>query len=201
MIKQGLFSHLSGSQMLYLAFVAYANYQVLKWIFKILKNVATSDFLSIFIYKLTPSSIIQKRIIREKLQKHHEKKQKEKQHQEALELHRKYKAPFFNLQFIAEDRRTLFKGYEDIKWQEGNQKVGESKKPWIIENHEIAFLMFQEMAVYRWQIMKKNKWTPEMEKFWLKILPKKFVSKEKEMTDLEKAMVDFEDDLPTKASA
>lgn len=60
MIKQGLFSNLSGSQMLYLAFIAYANYQVLKWVFKFLKNVATSDFLSVLIYKLTPSSIIQK---------------------------------------------------------------------------------------------------------------------------------------------
>lgn len=201
MIKHGLFFHLNGSQMLYLVFVAYANYQVLKWIFKFLKNVATSDFLGVLIYKLTPSSVVQKRIVREKLRKHHEKKKKEKEHQEALESHRKYKGQFFNLQFISEDRRTLFKGYEDIKWQEGNQKVGDSKKPWVIENHEIAFLMFQEMAAYRWQFMKKNKWTPEMEKFWLKILPKKFISKEKEMTDLEKAMVDFEEDTPTKASA
>lgn len=201
MIKQGLFSHLSGSQMLYLVFVAYANYQVLKWIFKFLKNVATSDFLRVIIYKLTPSSVIQKRIVREKLRKHHEKKQKEKEHQEALESHRKYKGQFFNLQFIAEDRATLFKGFDGIKWQEGYQKVGETKKPWVIENHEIAFLMFQEMAAYRWQIMKKNKWTPEMEKFWLKILPKKFVSKDKDMTDFEKALVDFEDDIPTKASA
>jgi hypothetical protein len=201
MINQGLFSHLSGSQMLFLAFMAYANYQVLKWAFKFLKTVATSDFLSVLIYKLTPSSVIQKRIVRGKLRKHHEKKQKEKQHQEALESHRKYKAPFFNLQFIAEDRRTLFKGFDDINWQEGNQKVGETKKPWIIENHEIAFLMFQEMAAYRWQFMKKNRWTPEMEKFWLEILPKKFVSKNKELTGLEKALVDFEDDIPTKASA
>jgi hypothetical protein len=168
MINQGLFSNLSGSQMLYLAFMAYANYQVLKWAFKFLKTVATSDFLSVLIYKLTPSSVIQKRIVREKLRKHHEKKQKEKQHQEALELHRKYKAPFFNLQFIAEDRRTLFKGFDDIKWLEGNQNVGETKKPWIVENQEIGFLMFQEMAAYRWQFLKKNKWTPEMEKFWKK---------------------------------
>ena len=193
--------HLSGSQLLYMAFVFYANYQILRWIFKFLKHVATSDFLSVLVYKLTPNSVVQKRIVREKLKKHHEKKQREKQQQETLEVHRKYKAPFFNLQFIAEDRATLFKGFDGIKWQEGNQKVGESKKPWIIENHEIAFLMFQEMAAYRWQLMKKNKWTPEMEKFWLKILPKQFVSKEKEMTDLEKAMIDFNDDMPTKASA
>lgn len=201
MIKQFGISHLSGSQLLYVAIVFYANYQVLKWIFKFLKNIATSDFLSVFIYKLTPSTVIQKRIVREKLHKHHEKKKKEKEHQEALELHRKYKAPFFNLQFISEDRRTLFKGYEDIKWLHGNKNVGESKKPWIIENHEIAFLMFQEMAAYRWEFQKQNKWTPEMEKFWIKILPRKFISKEKEMTPLEKAIADFDEDIPTKASA
>jgi hypothetical protein len=193
--------HLSGSQLLYLAFVFSANYQVLKWIFKFLKNVATSDLMSTLIFILTPSSVIQKRIVREKLRKHHEKKKKEREHQEALESHRKYKGQFFNLQFIAEDRRTLFKSFAGIKWQEGNQKVGESKKPWIIENHEIAFLMFQEMAAYRWQLLKKNKWTPEMETFWLKILPKKFVSKEKEMTELEKAILDFEEDISTKSSA
>ena len=49
-------------------------------------------------------------------------------------------------------------------------------------------------------MMKKNMWEPEREKFWLKILPKQFVSKEKQMTALEKAIVDFDDDLPAKAS-
>ena len=201
MIKENVFTHLSGSQMLYLVFIAYANYQVLKWLFKFLKYVVTSDVLAVIIYKLTPSSVIEKKLVREKLRKHHEKKQKEKEHQDALESHRKYKAPFFNLQFISEDRATLFKGFNGIKWQEGNQKVGETKKPWVIENQEIGFLMFQEMAAYRWQFQKQGKWTQEMEKFWLKILPKKFVSKEKKMTILEMAIVDFEDDTPTKASA
>lgn len=200
-MKQNLFSHLSGSQMLYVVFIAYANYQVLKWIFKFLKSVVTSDFLAAVIYKLTPSSVIQKRLVKEKLRKNHEKKQKEKEHQDALESHRKYKAPFFNLQFISEDRATLFKGFEGIKWQEGNQKGGETKKSWVIENQEIAFLMFQEMAAYRWQFQKQGKWTQDMEKFWIKILPKKFVSKEKKMTDLELALVDFENDMLTKKSA
>ncbi len=173
----------------------------MKWIFKFLKSVVTSDFLAAVIYKLTPSSVIQKRLVKEKLRKNHEKKQKEKEHQDALESHRKYKAPFFNLQFISEDRATLFKGFEGIKWQEGNQKGGETKKSWVIENQEIAFLMFQEMAAYRWQFQKQGKWTQDMEKFWIKILPKKFVSKEKKMNDLVLALVDFENDMLTKKSA
>ena len=201
MIQQYPFSHLSGSQMLYLAFVAYANFQVLKWIFKFSKSVITSDLLGVVVFKLTPKSVIQKRLVMEKLRKYHEKNEKLKKHQDALENHRKYKAPFFNLQFISEDRATLFKSFDGIKWQEGNQKIGETKKPWVIENQEIAFLMFQEMAAYRWQFQKQNKWTHEMEKFWLKILPKKFVSKETKMTDLEMAIIDFEDDTPTKVSA
>lgn len=181
-------------------FVAYANYQVLKWSFSAIKSVITSDFLSVIIFKLTPASVINKREVRRKLEIHHVKQQKEKAHQEALESHRRYKAPFFNLQFISEDRETLFKGF-NIKWQEGNQKIGQTKKPWIIENREIGFEMFREMATQRLILQRKSLWSPEREKFWLKILPKQFVSNEKQMTDLEKAMIDFDDDAPTKASA
>jgi len=200
MTNHSLFHQLTGSQVLYLAFMVYANYQVLKWFARLLKNVATSEVIGNLIYKLTPKSVIQKRGVREKLQKHQEKLQRKKDHQEALERHRKYKAPFFNLQFISEDRATLFKGF-DIKWMEGNQKVGQTKKPWVVENQEIAFGMFSEMAAKRRELQRFGRWNPEMEKFWLKILPKQFVSKEKEMTDLEKAVVAFDDDIPTKASA
>lgn len=200
MIKQLGISNLSGLHFVYVAFVFYANYQVLKWIFKAIKATAKSDLLAVVIFKLTPMSVVRKREVRRKLQLYREKEQKEKQHQEALESHRKYKAPFFNLQFISEDRATLFKGFE-IKWQEGNQKVGQSKKSWVVENRELAFAMFQEVAAFRWQFQKQGKWTPEMERFWLKILPKQFVSKQMEMTEIEKAIIDFDDDIPTKASA
>lgn len=200
MIKHGYLSPMTAGQLLTLAFVAYANYQVLKWVFLAFKAVVTSDFLGAVIFKLTPASIIKKREVRRKLQIHYERQKKEKAHQEALESHRKYKSQFFNLQFISEDRGTLFNGF-DIKWQEGNQKIGQTKKPWVVENHEIAFLMFQEMAAFRWNLQRKSLWGPEREKFWLKILPKQFVSKQKQMTPLEKAIANFDDDIPTKASA
>lgn len=160
MIKHSYQHSLSVGQIATLVFVVYANYQFLKWVFLAIKEVATSDLLGVVVFKLTPTSVIKKREVRRKLEIHHLRKQKEKAHQEALESHRKYKAPFFNLQFISEDRQTLFKG-SNIKWQEGNQKTGQTKKPWIIENREIAFLMFQEMSAYRWQMMKKNMWEPE----------------------------------------
>ncbi len=201
MMKHGHIPPMTAGQLLTLAFVAYANYQVLKWVFLALKTVVTSDFLGAIIFKLTPASVIKRREVRRKLQIQQARIQKEKAHQDALENHRKYKSPFFNLQFISEDRGTLFKGF-NIKWQEGNQKIGQTKKPWTVENQEIAFLMFREMGAVRLQLLKRqDKWTPEMERFWLKILPKRFVSKEKKMTDLEKAIVDFEDDIATKASA
>ena len=201
MINFGHAPSFTAGQILVLAFTAYANYQVLKWIFLAIKNLVTSDIMSVLLFKLTPISVIKKREVRRKLQIHYAKQQKEKQHQEALESHRKYKAPFFNLQFISEDRNTLFKGVKEIKWQEGNQKTGQTKKSWVIENQEIAFSMFSEMAAKRLEIQRLGRWNPEREKFWLKILPKQFVSKEKQMTDLEKAMVDFDDDISTKASA
>jgi hypothetical protein len=199
MIKQYVYSYTAG-QVFTLAFVAYANYQVLKWIFFAIKNVVTSDLLGAIIFRLSPSSVIKKREVRRRLEIHHARQQKEKEHQEALERHRKYNSQFFSLQLISEDRATLFKGFA-IEWQEGNQKAGQTNKPWVVENREIAFLMFQEMAAYRWQFRKHGKWTPEMEKFWLKILPKQFVSKKVHMTELEKALIDFNDDIPTKASA
>lgn len=201
MIKHGYATSYSAGQWLTLAFVVYANYQVLKWIFLAIKNVVTSDLLGATIFWLTPHSIIKKREVRRRLKIHHARQQKEKEHQEALERHRKYNNQLFNLQFIGEDRSTLFKSFGGIKWQEGNQKMGQTKKPWIVENREVAFLMFQEMAAYRWQFQKSGTWTPEMETFWLKILPKQFVSKQEQMTDLEKALIDFHDDNPTKASA
>lgn len=194
-----LFS-LTGGQIATLMFVAYANYQVLKWFFSAIKSVVTSDFSSVIIFKLTPASVIKKREVRRKLEIHHAKQQKEKAHQEALESHRRYKAPFFNLQFISEDREALFRGF-NIKWQEGNQKMGQTKKPWVIENQEIAFSMFSEMAAMRHEIQQLGRWSPEMEKFWIKILPKKFVSREKRMTPVEIALANFDNDTPTKASA
>lgn len=200
MIKHGYSTSYSAGQWLTLAFVAYANYQVFKWSFLAIKNVGTSDFLGAIIFRLTPSSVIKKREVRRRLKIHHARQQKEKEHQEALERHRKYKSQLFNLQFIAEDRATLFKGFE-IKWQEGNQKVGQTKKPWVIENREIGFEMFREMATQRWILQRKSLWSPERERFWLEILPKQFISKQEKMTDLEKALIDFNDDNPTKASA
>jgi hypothetical protein len=200
MIKHVHTPPVTAGQLIILAFIAFANYQVLKWMFLAIKSAITSDLLSVVIFKLTPKSVIQKREVRRKLQIHQTRLQKEKDHQEALESHRKYKAPFFNLQFISEDRTTLFKGF-DINWQEGNQKIGQTKKPWVVENQEIAFSMFSEMAAKRFEIQRLGRWNPEMEKLWVKILPRRFVSKEKEMTDLEKAIIDFDDDIPTKASA
>lgn len=203
MIKHGhdLSPSFTAGQILVLAFTVYANYQVLKWIFLGLKTLVTSDLLGTLIFKLTPMSVIKKREVQKMLQTHYAKQQKEKQHQEALESHRRYKAPFFNLQFIAEDRATLFKGFDDINWQEGNQKTGQTKKTWVIENQEIAFSMFSEMAAKRWELQRLGRWNPAQEAFWLKILPKRFVSKATQMTDLEKAIVDFDNDIPTKSSA
>lgn len=134
MIKHGVVPNLTGSQWLYVVFVFYANYQVFKWIFGGAKTFATSDLLGAVIYKLTPNLVLQKREVRRKLKIHKERQQKEKDHQEALKSHRKYKAPFFNLQFIAEDRATLFKDFKDIKWQAGNKNIGQSNKPWVVEN-------------------------------------------------------------------
>lgn len=201
MIRHGEVPSITAGQILVLAFSAYANYQVLKWIFLAIKSLVTSDLLNVLLFKLTPMSVIKKREVQKKLQIHYAKQQKEKEHQEALESHHKYKAPFFNLQFISEDRNTLFKGVKEIKWQEGNQKTGQTKKSWVIENQEIAFSMFSEMAAKRWELQRLGRWSPEQEAFWLKILPKRFVSKATQMTDLEKAILDFDNDIPTKVSA
>lgn len=200
MIEHSYLHSLTIGQITTLMFVSYANYQVLKWVFLAIKSMVTSDFFSVVIFKLTPTSVIKKREVRRKLEIHYAKQQKEKAHQEALKSHRKYRNLLFNLQFISEDRETLFKTF-NIKWQEGHQKMGRTKKSWVIENQEIAFAMFSEMAAMRLEIQRLGRWSPEMEKFWIKILPKTFVSKEKQMTPLELALANFDDDTPTKASA
>jgi len=201
-MKHGFIPNFTASQWVYVLFVIFANYQVLRWIFSGIKFFATSELMSIAMYKLTPNSVLQKREVKRKLKIHKERQQKEKDHQEALVFHRKYKAPFFNLQFIAEDRATLFKDHK-IKWQEGNQSVGQSKKPWVIENHEIAQLMFMEMSAYRDQFIAHGIWSPKMEIFWRKILPKQLVFTKKDyfQEQLKQAEADFDADKPVKASA
>lgn len=206
-MNANLSSHFGGWQLTYAALGIYANYQFFKWILGAVKTVATSDFLKTLAYKLTPNSIIQKR--REKRieltrrQKIEEKHLKEKQHQEALEIHRKYQyTGWWNIAFIEEDRATLFKGYEDIPWRWGSHKIDRSKNYFPDDSKRLAFMIFQEMAIYRWQFQEHGKWTPEMEIFWRKILPKQFVEKKDYFADLEKqAAADFDSDAPTKASA
>ena len=116
MIKHGIMSQLNGSHLLYVAFVFYANYQVFKWVFNAVKTVATSSFINTISYKLTPKSVIKKQEVRQKLKVYNEKKQKEKDHQESLENHRKYKALFFTLSFIAEDLIWPRFGGHEILW-------------------------------------------------------------------------------------
>ena len=93
-MNASLSSHFNGWQLTYVAFAIYANYQVFKWLFCAVKTVATSDFQRTLVFNFTPNSVIQKRrekrIELAKRQKIEEKYLKEKQHQEALELHRKY---------------------------------------------------------------------------------------------------------------
>jgi hypothetical protein len=176
-MNTSLSSHFNGWQLVYAAFAIYANYKVFKWFFGAVKSVATSDFLRTLVFKLTPNSVIQKR--REKridlarLQKNEEQWFKEKQHQEALEIHRTYNyTSWWNIGFIEEDRATLFNGYEDIPWRWGSHKIDRSKNYFPDDSKRLAFMIFQEMAIYRWQFKEHGKWTPEMEIFWQKILPK-----------------------------
>ncbi len=207
MIKHLGISHFSGAQLLYVAFVFYANYQVLKWVFGAVKLIASSNFLTLLAYKLTPNSVLekqrQKRIEAQKLKVIEEKYQKDKNHQEALEIHRKYEyTGWWNVGFIEEDRATLFKGYEDIKWQWGSHKIDRSKNYFPDESRHLSFMMFLEMAIYRSQFIEHKKWSPAMEDFWCKILPKQFVKKRDYLEELaQKASVEFESDKPTKVSA
>lgn len=202
MIKNGGAPYFSGSQLIYAAFVLYANYQVFKWIYQAVKFVATSNFLNALIHKLTPKSIIQQRIQEKKQMIIDEKDRKEKNHQEALEIHRKYEGVWFNVGFIEEDRATLFKGYEDIKWRWGWHRVENPQQYSPDDSRHISFMMFQEMAIYRSQFQDNNKWTPTMEVFWRKILPKQFVKKRDYFDEqAQQAATDFESDAPTKASA
>jgi hypothetical protein len=201
-IKQTVLTHFTGTQLVYIAFAIYANYQVFKWLYNAVKFVATSHLLNVLVHKLTPKSIIQQRIQDKKQMILDEKVRKEKQHQEALEIHRKYEGVWFKVGFIEEDRATLFKGYEDIKWQWGWHRVENPQRYYPDDSRHIAFMMFQEMAIYRWQFMENNKWTPEMEVFWRKILPKQFVKKRDYFDEqAQQAATEFESDAPTKASA
>jgi hypothetical protein len=205
--KLGSLSHISGWHLLYLAFALYANYQVFKWVFNAVITVATSDFLRNLIQMLTPNSVIKQRRLKtieaQKLKVIEEKRQKEKIHQEALEIHRKYEyTGWWNVGFIEEDRATLFKGYEDIKWQWGCHRIDRSKNYFPDDSRHLSFMMFQEMAIYRSTFIEHKKWTPTMEVFWRKILPKQFVKKRDYLDELaQQASVEFELDKPTKASA
>jgi len=201
-IKQTVLPHFTGTQLVYIAFAIYANYQVFKWLYKAVKFAATSSLLNSIILKLTPKSVIQQRIQAKKQMIVDEKDRKEKQHQEALETHRKYEGVWFNVGFIEEDRAALFKGYEDIEWRWGWHKVENPQRYSPDDSRHIAFMMFQEMAIYRWQFQENNKWTPAMEVFWRKILPKQFVKKRDYFDEqAQQAATDFESDAPTKASA
>ena len=79
---------INGTQIVYIAFAIYANYQFFKWVFGTLKAVAFSDFTNNLIRRLTPRSVIQKRIRLEKIRQLEEKRQKEKDHQDVLESRR-----------------------------------------------------------------------------------------------------------------
>lgn len=143
------------------------------------------------------------RIEAQKLKVIEEKRRKEIDHQEALEIHRKYQyTGWWNVGFVEEDRATLFKGYEDIKWQWGCHRIDRARTFTPDDSRHICWLMFQEMAIYRSNFIEHSKWTPEMEIFWRKILPKQFVKKRDYLDELaKKASVDFESNKPTKASA
>lgn len=76
-------TEMSGTQLIYIAIALYSNYQFFKWLFGVGKIVALSDCMNSFIRSLTPKSVIQKRIRLEKIQRIKEKRQKEKDHQDA----------------------------------------------------------------------------------------------------------------------
>lgn len=63
--------------------------------------------------------------------------------------------------------------------------------------------MFFEMSTYRKQFIARQIWTPEMESFWLKILPKQFVISKKDYLkdQLKRAEADFDSDSPVKVSS
>ena len=117
-MKANFLSQLTPWHFIYLLYSLYACFQVFNWIFKAIRKV--SDWSEILIYKLTPKSVIEKRKQKANQQqidlRNEQKKEKQKLHQEALENHRKFQSVWINLGFIEEDRATLFKGYEDIKW-------------------------------------------------------------------------------------
>lgn len=189
-----------------LAYTMYACYEVLKWIFKAIRIFL--DWIEIAVQKLTPKSVIEKRRQQENQNRinlrNQKKKENDKLHREALERHRKYKATWINLGFIEEDRATLFKGYEDIKWLWGCHRIKDPKKFSPIEAHEIAHLMFIEICAYRWEFKKQQgKWTNDMEVFFRKMMPKKYLPEPKDFNteQFKKAEADFNSDFPTKASA
>lgn len=82
--------HFTGTQLVYGAFVLYANYQFFKWVFGTARAVLSSQFINTIFRRLTPKSVVQARINKEKQRRLDEKLLKEKQHLEALEIHRKY---------------------------------------------------------------------------------------------------------------
>ncbi|MBK9324396.1 MAG: hypothetical protein IPM97_15840 [Bdellovibrionaceae bacterium] len=142
-----------------------------------------------------------------KLRRIENQRQKEKDHQDALESHRKYQyTGWWNIGFIEEDRATLFKGYEDIKWQWGSQRIDRTKLYTPDDSIKLAYMVFLEISIYRQAFIEKAKWTPAMEVFWRKILPKQFnLENQRPEVGLKEhmkpAIADLESDKPVKASA
>ena len=184
-----------------LGIVLYANYQFIKWIFKSIRTAISSSFSKNLIKRLTPKSVVQKRIQTQNKKIIDTKNQEIKDHEEARERARKYQDQYFNIPFIEEDRAELFAGYEDIKWQYGRQSINRKffNPP---ESKKIAFWMFQEMAAYRYTFQERGKWTPQMELFWLKILPPQFRPQRNFLEEqIKKAEDDFNSDESSKFSA
>lgn len=204
-MKLDFFNQFTIWHFIYLAYTMYACYQVFKWAKKALRIFL--DWTELVVDKLTPKSVIQRRKqIENQLRidlKNERSKEKERQHQEALESHRKYESVWINLGFIEEDRATLFRGYEDIKWLWGCHRIKDPKKFNPIEAQEISHFMFVEICAYRWEFKKHGKWTANMENFFRKMMPKTFLSGENDYQSelFKKAESDFNSNAPTKASA
>jgi hypothetical protein len=67
-------------------------------------------------------------------------------------------------------------------------------------------MVFLEISIYRQAFIEKAKWTPAMEVFWRKILPKQFKLENRNtesgrQDQMKQAIADFESDKPVKASA
>ncbi len=146
----------------------------LTFVFKFLKKILTADIWQGLDRFLTPKFLTAYFVKKEKIRQQKEIEQKKKANQEAREHARKYEDTYFSISYILQDRAELFAGYEDIKWEYGKQQIDYKKGFTPEDSRDLAFKIFFEVSIYRKAFIDNNKWTPAMEMFWRKIVPKQF---------------------------